>query len=324
MIDLSIVIPLLNEAESLPELRTWIERVMQEEGYTYEIIFVDDGSTDQSWKIICEFSAQSPHIKGIRFQRNYGKSAALQKAFELVQGEIIVTMDADLQDSPEEIPDMVDMINQEGYDLVSGWKKKRYDPLSKTIPTKLYNAVLRKMSGIRLNDFNCGLKAYRKAVVKSIEVYGEMHRYLPVMAKWNGFSRIGEKVVSHQARKYGTSKFGLSRFINGPLDLLSIMVVGKFAKRPMHFFGAIGTFVFTIGFLILVYLSASKIWWDKTGISTRPLFYFGILALIVGSQLFLTGFLAELVARNSSTRNQYHVTETSGILLKKPTEETLT
>ncbi|MCB0669020.1 MAG: glycosyltransferase family 2 protein [Saprospiraceae bacterium] len=322
--DLSIVIPLLNEAESLPELKSWIEKVMQEEGYSYEIIFIDDGSTDRSWKMIREFSAQSPHIKGIRFQRNYGKSAALQKAFEVVQGEIVVTMDADLQDNPEEIPGMIDMINNEGYDLVSGWKKKRYDPLSKTIPTKLYNAVLRKMSGIKLNDFNCGLKAYRKAVVKSIEVYGEMHRYLPVMAKWNGFSRIGEKVVSHQARKYGNSKFGLSRFINGPLDLLSIMVVGKFAKRPMHFFGAIGTFVFSIGFLILAYLSVSKIWWDKTGISTRPLFYFGILALIVGSQLFLTGFLAELVARNSSTRNQYHVTETSGAFMKKASEQTLT
>lgn len=324
MMDLSIVIPLLNEAESLPELKSWIEKVMQEEGYSYEIIFIDDGSTDRSWKMIREFSAQSPHIKGIRFQRNYGKSAALQKAFEVVQGEIVVTMDADLQDNPEEIPGMIDMINNEGYDLVSGWKKKRYDPLSKTIPTKLYNAVLRKMSGIKLNDFNCGLKAYRKAVVKSIEVYGEMHRYLPVMAKWNGFSHIGEKVVSHQARKYGNSKFGLSRFINGPLDLLSIMVVGKFAKRPMHFFGAIGTFVFSIGFLILAYLSVSKIWWDKTGISTRPLFYFGILALIVGSQLFLTGFLAELVARNSSTRNQYHVTETSGAFMKKPSEQTLT
>lgn len=318
--DISIVIPLLNEAESLPELKSWIEKVMREQGYSYEIIFVDDGSTDQSWKIIREFSAEDPAIKGLRFQRNYGKSAALQKAFELVEGEIVVTMDADLQDNPEEIPAMVDMIQNEGYDLVSGWKKKRYDPLSKTIPTKLYNAVVRWMSGIKLNDFNCGLKAYRKAVVKSIEVYGEMHRYLPVMAKWNGFGRIGEKVVSHQARKYGHSKFGLSRFINGPLDLLSIMLVGKFAKRPMHFFGSIGTLMFSLGFLILAYLSISKIWWDKTGISSRPLFYFGILALIVGSQLFLTGFLAELVARSSSNRNHYHVTEASGIKLKNPAE----
>jgi glycosyltransferase involved in cell wall biosynthesis len=321
--DLSIVIPLLNEAESLPELRGWIEKVMTEHGYSYEIIFIDDGSADESWRIIREFSADSPNIKGLRFQRNYGKSAALQKAFELVEGEIIVTMDADLQDSPEEIPEMVNMIRVQGFDLVSGWKKKRYDPLSKTIPTKLYNAVLRKMSGIKLNDFNCGLKAYRKVVVKSIEVYGEMHRYLPVLAKWSGFNRIGEKVVSHQARKYGRSKFGMSRFINGPLDLLSIMLVGKFARRPMHFFGAIGTLMFTFGFLILAYLSASKIWWDKTGISTRPLFYFGIVALIVGSQLFLTGFLAELVARNSTTRNQYHVSETSGLKKKLAHEQSL-
>lgn len=322
--DLSIVIPLLNEAESLPELRQWIGKVMQEHGFSYEIIFVDDGSNDESWKIIREFSHESPQVKGIRFQRNYGKSAALQKAFEIANGDIIVTMDADLQDNPEEVPGMVDMIINQGYDMVSGWKKKRYDPITKTIPTKLYNAVLRKMSGIKLNDFNCGLKVYRKEVVKSIEVYGEMHRYLPVLAKWSGFTRIGEKVVSHQARKYGKSKFGLSRFINGPLDLLSIMLVGKFAKRPMHFFGSIGTLMFVLGFLILAYLSASKLWWDKTGISDRPLFYFGILALIMGSQLFLTGFLAELVARNSTMRNQYQVTETSGFLGKKPLEKTFT
>jgi glycosyltransferase involved in cell wall biosynthesis len=318
--DLSIVIPLLNEAESLPELKTWIEKVMHEHDFSYEIIFVDDGSTDESWNIIREFAQQSPQVKGVRFQRNYGKSAALQKAFEITRGDVVVTMDADLQDNPEEIPDMVDMIVHQGYDLVSGWKKKRFDPISKTIPTKLYNAVLRKMSGIKLNDFNCGLKAYRKEVVKSIEVYGEMHRYLPVIAKWGGFRSIGEKVVSHQARKYGHSKFGVSRFINGPLDLLSIMLVGKFAKRPMHFFGSVGTLMFSIGFLILVYLSASKIWWDKTGINERPLFYFGILALIVGSQLFLTGFLAELVVRNSTTRNQYYISETTGIPEKKVTE----
>ncbi len=322
--DLSIVIPLLNEAESLPELRQWIGKVMQEQGFSYEIIFVDDGSKDESWQIIREFSHESPQVKGIRFQRNYGKSAALQKAFEIAQGDIIVTMDADLQDNPEEVPGMVDMITNQGYDMVSGWKKKRYDPITKTIPTKLYNAVLRKMSGIKLNDFNCGLKVYRKEVVKSIEVYGEMHRYLPVLAKWSGFTRIGEKVVSHQARKYGKSKFGLSRFINGPLDLLSIMLVGKFAKRPMHFFGAIGTLMFVLGFLILAYLSAAKLWWNTTGISDRPLFYFGILALIMGSQLFLTGFLAELVARNSTTRNQYQVTETSGSLGKKPHQKTFT
>ena len=311
--NLSIVIPLLNEAESLPELRQWIEKVMEEHHFTYEIIFVDDGSTDNSWQIITDFADQSPSIKGLRFQRNYGKSAALQKAFELVQGDVVVTMDADLQDSPEEIPAMYDMIIKDKFDLVSGWKKKRFDPLSKTIPTKLYNAVLRLMSGIKLHDFNCGLKAYRKNVVKSIEVYGEMHRYLPVLAKWSGFKKVGEKVVSHQARKYGTSKFGMSRFINGPLDLLSIMLVGKFAKRPMHFFGAIGTLMFLLGFLILAYLSASKLWWDQTGISERPLFYFGIVVLIIGSQLFLTGFLAELVARNSTTRNQYQVSGSVGL-----------
>jgi len=311
--DISIVIPLLNEAESLPELRSWIERVMVLNRYSYEIIFVDDGSTDNSWKIISDFASDSEEVKGIRFQRNYGKSAALQKAFEVVQGEVIVTMDADLQDSPEEIPDLYNMIMDDGFDMVSGWKKKRYDPITKTIPTKLYNAVLRAMSGIVLHDFNCGPKAYRRKVVKSIEVYGEMHRYLPVLAKWSGFGNIGEKVVSHQARKYGTSKFGISRFINGPLDLLSIMLVGKFAKRPMHFFGAIGTLMFVLGFLTLAYLSISKIWWDETGISDRPLFYFGIVALIIGSQLFLSGFLAELIARNSTMRNQYFVSESVGI-----------
>lgn len=311
--DISIVIPLLDEAESLPELKEWIEKVMKAEGYSYQILFVDDGSTDGSWSIIQDFANQDNHIIGLRFQRNYGKSAALQKAFELVEGDVVVTMDADLQDNPEEIPEMYRMITKEGFDLVSGWKKKRFDPLSKTIPTKLYNAVLRRMSGIKLHDFNCGLKAYKKSVVRSIEVYGEMHRYLPVMAKWSGYGNIAEKVVSHQARKYGTSKFGLSRFMNGPLDLLSIMLVGKFSKRPMHFFGAIGTLMFMIGLLILVYLSASKIWWDETGISDRPLFYFGILALIIGSQLFLTGFLAELVSRSSSTRNQYFVSDTVGL-----------
>ncbi len=322
--DISVVIPLLNEAESLPELKEWLQKVLQQKGYSYEILFIDDGSDDNSWNIIQEMASHDTHIKGLKFQRNFGKSAALQKAFEIVQGDVVFTMDADLQDNPEEIPPMYDMVKDEGYDLVSGWKKKRYDPLSKTIPTKLYNAVLRVMSGIKLHDFNCGLKAYKNEVVKSIEVYGEMHRYLPVIAKWSGFARIGEKVVSHQARKYGKSKFGMSRFINGPLDLLSIMLVGRFSKRPMHFFGSIGTLMFILGFLILLYLSVSKIWWDQTGINERPLFYFGILALIVGSQLFLTGFLAELVARNSSTRNQYKVSETVG-LSKYPTfQESLT
>ena len=255
--------------------------------FSYELIFIDDGSTDDSWSVINRLAKKNQAVKGIRFQRNYGKSAALNKAFEIVRGEVIITMDADLQDSPDEIPELYRMVLKDGYDLVSGWKKKRYDPLSKTIPTKLYNAVVRAMSGIKLHDFNCGLKAYRHQVIKSIEVYGEMHRYIPVIAKWAGFRNIGEKVVSHQARKYGSSKFGLSRFINGPLDLLSIMLVGKFAKRPMHFFGAVGTFTFVVGFAILAYLSISKIWWDQTGIQDRPLFYFGIVALIIGSQLFL-------------------------------------
>ena len=311
--DISITIPLLNESESLPELTSWIQQVMADHNFTYEIIFVDDGSTDNSWQVIQSLAAQSSSIRGLRFQRNYGKSAALQKAFELVKGDVVITMDADLQDSPDEIPELYRMIKEDGFDLVSGWKKKRYDPLSKTIPTKLYNAALRLMSGIKLHDFNCGLKAYRGDVVKSFEVYGEMHRYLPVLAKWSGSKNIGEKVVSHQARKYGSSKFGLSRFINGPLDMLSILLVGKFSKRPMHFFGAIGTFTFIVGFAILAYLSISKIWWDETGISDRPLFYFGILALIIGSQLFLTGFIGELVARNSSTRNYYQIAEVIGI-----------
>ncbi len=322
-INISIVIPLLNEAESLPELSSWIARVMQGHDLSYEIIYVDDGSTDQSWSVIQSLAETSPAIKGLRFQRNYGKSAALNKAFEMVQGEVVVTMDADLQDSPEEIPALFKMITEEGFDLVSGWKKKRFDPLSKTIPTKLYNAVVRAMSGIKLHDFNCGLKAYRRKVVDSIEVYGEMHRYIPVIAKWAGFRRIGEKVVSHQARKYGSSKFGMSRFINGPLDLLSIMLVGKFAKRPMHFFGSIGTFTFIIGFAILTYLSVSKIWWDQTGIQDRPLFYFGIVALIIGSQLFLAGFLAELVARNSATRNHYQVVEAIGIEKEQSTRSSI-
>ncbi len=310
--DISIVIPLLNEAESLPELHTWIVKVMEANGFDYEVIFVDDGSSDHSWTVIQDLGHKSNNVKGIRFQRNYGKSAALNKAFEMATGSVVITMDADLQDSPEEIPDLYKMITKEGFDLVSGWKKKRHDPITKTIPTKFYNAALRAMSGIKLHDFNCGLKAYRKEVVKSIEVYGEMHRYLPVMATWSGYKSIGEKVVQHQARKYGDSKFGLARFINGPLDLLSIMLIGKFAKRPMHFFGAIGSATFFIGFAILAYLSISKLIWEQGGIAERPLFYFGIVALIIGSQLFLAGFLAELVVRNSTTRNQYEITEVIG------------
>ncbi|HPG08321.1 MAG TPA: glycosyltransferase family 2 protein [Saprospiraceae bacterium] len=306
---ISLVIPLLNEAESLPELEAWIRKVAESHELTYEIIFVDDGSTDGSWEVIQGLARNNPAVKAIRFRRNYGKSAALNTAFQATKGDVVITMDADLQDSPDEIPELYRMITQDGWDLVSGWKKKRYDPLSKTIPTKLYNAVVRRMSGLKLHDFNCGLKAYRNEVVKSIEVYGEMHRYIPVMAKWAGFKKIGEKVVQHQARKYGTSKFGLSRFINGPLDLISIIFVSRFGKRPMHLFGMLGFLFFIIGFCILLYLSISKIFWDTTHIADRPLFYLGILVLIVGSQLFLTGFLAELVTRNAPQRNVYLVAE---------------
>ncbi|MBK8426389.1 MAG: glycosyltransferase family 2 protein [Lewinellaceae bacterium] len=303
--DLSLIIPLKNEAESLPELEAWIRRVCEQERYTYEILFIDDGSTDGSWKVIEILQANNAAVRGIKFRRNYGKSAALQTGFEAAQGAVVITMDADLQDSPDEIPGLYRMIANDGYDLVSGWKQKRYDPLSKTIPTKLYNAVTRWISGIPLHDFNCGLKSYRQEVIKSVEVYGDMHRYIPVLAKWAGFSNIGEKVVEHRARKYGVTKFGLERFINGPLDLMSVSFVGRFGKRPMHLFGTLGVLSFLIGMAILVYLSFAKLAYKEYGIADRPLFYFGILALIVGSQLFLTGFLAEMINRNSPTRNVY-------------------
>lgn len=302
----SIVIPLKNEDESLPELEAWIRKVCEEAGFSYEIIMVDDGSTDRSWKIIEGLHAANPAVRGIKFRRNYGKSAALHTAFQVAAGDVVITMDADLQDSPDEIPELYRMITEDGYDLVSGWKKVRHDPPSKTIPTKLFNAVTRYMSGIQLNDFNCGLKAYRNDVVKAIEVYGEMHRYIPVIAKWAGFTRIGEKVVEHRARQYGSTKFGgFERFINGPLDLMSISFVGKFGKRPMHFFGTLGLLSFFIGFAILTYLTFSKTVLGEFGIASRPLFYFGILALIMGTQLFLTGFLAEMINRNSAIRNSY-------------------
>lgn len=304
-LDLSLIIPLKNEAESLPELEAWIRRVCEQERYTYEILFIDDGSTDGSWKVIEILQANNAAVRGIKFRRNYGKSAALQTGFEAAQGAVVITMDADLQDSPDEIPGLYRMIANDGYDLVSGWKQKRYDPLSKTIPTKLYNAVTRWISGIPLHDFNCGLKSYRQEVIKSVEVYGDMHRYIPVLAKWAGFSNIGEKVVEHRARKYGVTKFGLERFINGPLDLMSVSFVGRFGKRPMHLFGTLGVLSFLIGMAILVYLSFAKLAYKEYGIADRPLFYFGILALIVGSQLFLTGFLAEMINRNSPTRNVY-------------------
>ena len=306
---ISVVIPLFNEAESLPELVQWIDRVMHQNEFTYEIVLVDDGSTDPSWNVILDLKKEYPAIRGIKFRRNYGKSAGLNEGFLAAKGEVVITMDADLQDSPDEIPELYRMIMEDGFDLVSGWKKKRYDPLSKTIPTKLYNAVTRQMSGIQLHDFNCGLKAYRANVIKSIEVIGEMHRYIPVIAKWAGFGNIGEKIVQHRERKYGVTKFGMRRFINGPLDLLSIMFVSRFGKRPMHFFGLIGTLFILTGFAILLILSFQKLFMQISGIADRPLFYLGILTFIVGTQFFTTGFLAELMLRNSPVRNQYLIEE---------------
>ncbi len=312
--DLSIVIPLYNEDESLPELTAWIERVMQENNYSYEMILVDDGSIDESWTVIENLRLKNPQIKGIKFQRNYGKSAALNEGFKAAQGDVIITMDADMQDSPDEIPALRKMILEDGFDLVSGWKKKRYDnTLTKNIPSKLFNAAARKSSGIKLNDFNCGLKAYRKKVVKSIEVYGEMHRYIPILAKWAGFRKIGEKVVEHRARKFGVTKFGWERFINGFLDLFSIMFVGKFGKRPMHFFGLWGSVVFFIGLAIWTYLFISKIAFLKYNMTDRPLFYVGIISLVIGTQLFLAGFVGELISRNSAERNSYLIEEKAGL-----------
>lgn len=315
MTDLSIVVPLLNEAESLPELAAWIHRVCRQQGYQFEILFVDDGSTDGSWAVITTLAQQYPNtVKGIRFRRNYGKSAALNEGFRAAQGKVVITMDADLQDSPDEIPELYDLIARQNYDLVSGWKQKRYDnTLTKNLPSKLFNAATRAMSGIPLHDFNCGLKSYKIDVVKAIEVYGEMHRYIPILAKWEGYSRITEKVVTHQARKYGTSKFGIERFINGFLDLLTIFFMGKFGKRPMHFFGLIGTVIFVIGFCFATYLSIMKLIYEQYGMTDRPLFYLAMLCMIVGSQTFLAGFLGELIARNSPYKNDYHVTEQIGI-----------
>lgn len=317
--DISIVIPLLNEAESLPELCRWIAKVALENNLSYEIVLIDDGSTDNSWEVIEQLTDDNANIKGIKFQRNYGKSAALNTGFQMVQGDIVITMDADLQDSPDEIPGLIKMIKEEGYHLVSGWKKKRYDPITKTIPTKLYNATTRAITGIKLNDFNCGLKAYRNEVVKGIEVYGEMHRYIPAIAKWNGFNRIGEKVVQHQARKYGVTKFGgLNRFINGFLDLLSVTFTSAFGKKPMHFFGTIGTIVFLIGGVITAYLVIRKLYSVYIGqplerINENPLFYLAMVAIVIGVQLFLAGFLGELIARNGADRNKYNISKTIGI-----------
>lgn len=312
--DVSVVIPLYNEDESLPELSAWIERVMLANNFSYEIIMIDDGSTDDSWKVIGQLRTGNPNIKGIKFQRNYGKSAALNEGFKAAQGDVVITMDADMQDSPDEIPELRRMIVEEGFDMVSGWKKKRYDnTLTKNIPSKLFNAAARRSSHIKLHDFNCGLKSYKKKVIKSIEIYGEMHRYIPILAKWSGFRNIGEKVVEHRARKYGVTKFGWQRFVNGFLDLFSIMFVGKFGKRPMHFFGLWGTLAFLFGLTIFVYLTISKFFFDQTGLTQRPLFFFAILAMIIGSQLFLAGFIGELIARNSPERNSYLIEEKTGL-----------
>lgn len=312
--DITLVIPLLNEAESLPELAAWIDKVMAENRYSYEIIFVDDGSTDDSWSVIEQLRAGNQNIKGIKFQRNYGKSAALNEGFRAAKGDVVITMDADLQDSPDEIPELRKMVIQDGYDLVSGWKKKRYDnKLTKNLPSKLFNAAARSMSKIKLHDFNCGLKAYKNKVVKSIEVYGEMHRYVPVLAKWSGFKNIGEKVVEHRARKYGVSKFGLSRFVNGFLDLLTIFFMGKFGKRPMHFFGLWGSIFFLIGLAFALYLVVSKIVDFSYAITNRPAFYLSMTSIVIGMQLFLAGFIGELVSRNASGRNNYLIETKAGL-----------
>ena len=311
--DISVIIPLYNEEESLPELHAWIQRVMNENGFSYEVIFVNDGSTDRSWEVIEKLAAQSENAKGIKFRRNYGKSPALYCGFEKAQGEVVITMDADLQDSPDEIPELYRMIMEEGYDLVSGYKKKRYDPLSKTLPTKLFNATARAVSGIKnLHDFNCGLKAYRKAVIKNIEVYGEMHRYIPYLAKNAGFNKIGEKVVQHQARKYGVTKFGLNRFVNGYLDLISLWFLSKFGVKPMHIFGFLGSLMFVLGFIAVVYIGLHKLYAMYSGqpyilVTDSPYFYLALTTMILGTQLVLAGFLGEMIARNSTERNKYQV-----------------
>jgi glycosyltransferase involved in cell wall biosynthesis len=306
-IDISVVVPLFNEEESLPELYAWIKRVMLANNFSYEVVFVNDGSTDHSWNVIEELCSTEKEVRGIKFQRNYGKSAALHVGFQAVKGSVVITMDADLQDSPDEIPELYQMITEEGYDLVSGWKKKRYDPLSKTIPTKIYNGVNRIMSGIKLHDMNCGLKAYRIEVVKSIEVFGEMHRYIPVIAKAAGFGKIGEKVVQHQERKYGKTKFGMNRFVNGFLDMFTITFITRFGKKPMHFFGLWGTLFFLLGGAITIWLVLYKLFVDTQSrlIADRPEFYIALTVMIIGTQLFLAGFIAELIGRNSTTRNNY-------------------
>ncbi len=317
--DISVVVPLYNEAESLPELEAWIRRVMEQNGFTYEILFINDGSTDDSWEVIQRLRQQNPAVRGVSFRRNYGKSPALNTGFARAQGDVVITMDADLQDSPDEIPELYRMITREGYDLVSGWKQKRYDPLSKTIPTKLFNATARRVSGIKnLHDFNCGLKAYRQKVVKHIEVYGDMHRYIPYLAKNAGFNRIGEKVVHHQARKYGKTKFGLDRFVNGYLDLATLWFTNKFGVKPMHFFGLLGSLMFILGFFAVLAVGAIKLYNMRHGnpyilVTDSPYFYISLVMMILGTQLFLTGFVGELIVRNSHRRNEYEIDEDLGV-----------
>lgn len=312
--DISVVIPLLNEAESLPELYTWIERVMNENKFSYEVIFVDDGSTDDSWKIIQNLKENHPEVKGIRFSKNYGKSPALHYGFQKAEGNVVITLDADLQDSPDEIPELYRMITEEDFDMVSGWKKKRYDPISKTLPTKLFNATARTVSGIKLHDFNCGLKAYRKEVVKNIEIYNDMHRWIPYLSKNAGYTKIGEKEVHHQARKYGKTKFGIDRFVNGYLDLFTLWFLSKFGKKPMHLFGLIGSLMFFIGFIAVIVVGCMKWYYLSKGIpapliTNLPYFHIAIASMIIGTQLFLAGFIGELITRNSSERNRYTVSE---------------
>ncbi len=313
--DISIVIPLFNEEESLPELAAWIGKVMVEHNFSYEIIMIDDGSKDNSWQVVKSLQKENPNIKGIKFRRNYGKSAALYSGFDVVRGDVVITMDADLQDSPDEIPELYRMIKEEEYDLVSGWKKKRRDPvLTKNLPSKFYNRTARLMTGIKIHDMNCGLKAYRQNVVKSIEVYGDMHRYIPVLAKWAGYKKIGEKVVVHSERKYGVTKFGVERFIRGPLDLLSVMFISRFVKRPMHFFGVLGILMGIIGLAAAVYLGVEKIIQLRHGIvgnliTNSPYFFISLTSMIIGAQFFLAGFLGELISRSSSDRNKYQIDE---------------
>jgi len=312
--DVSVVIPLYNEDESLAELNDWILQVMESNHLTFEIIYVDDGSSDKSWTIIEGLADQNPQIKGIRFLRNYGKSAALHEGFKMTSGEVVITMDADLQDSPDEIPELYRMIAEDGYDIVSGWKKKRFDPITKRLPSKFFNYTTRVISGIKLHDFNCGLKSYRSDVVKTVDVYGEMHRYIPVIAKWAGFRNIGEKVVQHHKRKYGVTKFGIDRFVKGYLDLISVTFMSRFVQRPMHFFGFLGSLLFLAGFVIAGYLAYVKIFMETYKMTERPLFYLGLLAMILGTQLFMAGFLGEMISRNNSTNTKYKIKEMVGPL----------